>query len=112
MATGRINRQQRVQLGTSNDFWGHEVNSKRIMADKAELRQQFVDAFEGADYPISSPMDLVPALPNGPSTKFESGDFSMTAMELNTKLEGEFPYDDVEAFVDDVMTSLENRDLI
>ena len=82
------------------------------MVDKDDLRQQFVDAFEGADYPISSPMDLVPALPNGPSTKFESGDFSMTAMELNTKLSGDFPYDNVDAFVDDIMTDLEEQDLI
>ena len=82
------------------------------MVDKAQLREQFTEAFEDADYPISSPMDLVPALPSGPSTTFESGEFSMTAMELNTKLDGEFPYENVEAFVDDVMTSLEDRDLI
>ncbi|MUV89310.1 hypothetical protein GJ629_04845 [Halapricum sp. CBA1109] len=83
------------------------------MVDHDDLREQFVEAFEGADYPISSPMDLVPALPNGPSTKFESGEFSMTAMELNTKLgSGNFPYDDVEAFVDDVMVQLEDQDLI
>jgi len=67
-----------------------------------------IDAFEGADYPISSPMDLVPALPNGPGTKFESGDFSMTAMELNTKLSGgDFPYDSPDAFVDDVLEELD-----
>jgi len=82
------------------------------MADKAELREQFVEAFEGADYPISSPMDLVPALPDGPGTRFESGDFSMTAMELNTKLSGDFPYEDVDSFVEDVMASLEERDRI
>jgi hypothetical protein len=81
--------------------------------DKDDLREQFIEAFEGADYPISSPMDLVPALPQGPSTKFESGDFSMTAMELNTKLSGgEFPYDSVEEFVDDVMDQLEDQDLV
>jgi hypothetical protein len=80
------------------------------MVDKDDLRQQFVDAFEGADYPINSPMDLVPALPDGPGTKFESGDFSMTAMELNTKLSGEFPYENVDAFVDEVMESLEDQD--
>lgn len=75
--------------------------------DRQDLREQFVEAFEGADYPISSPMDLVPALPAGPSTNFESGDFSMTAMELNTKLpDAEFPYDDVDSFVDDVMEGL------
>lgn len=83
------------------------------MADKEELRQQMIEAFGGADYPISSPMDLVPALPNGPSTTFESGTFSMTAMELNTKLSGgDFPYDSAEAFVDDIVDELEKQDLI
>ena len=83
------------------------------MVNKDDLREQFVEAFEGADYPISSPMDLVPALPNGPGTKFESGEFSMTAMELQTKLgSGDFPYDSVEAFVDDVLERLDERDLL
>jgi hypothetical protein len=37
----------------------------------------------------------------------------MTAMELNSKLGGgEFPYDSVDAFVDDVMDQLEDQDLI
>lgn len=76
------------------------------MADEAELREQMTDAFEGADYPVTSPMDLVPALPNGPSTKFESGDFSMTAMELNAKLDGDFPYENPESFVNDVIEQL------
>ncbi|APW99090.1 hypothetical protein CHINAEXTREME_15480 [Halobiforma lacisalsi AJ5] len=81
------------------------------MADEAEIREQMIDAFEGADYPISSPMDLVPALPNGPGTKFESGDFSMTAMELNTKASGgDFPYDDVETLVDDIIEQLKEQD--
>jgi hypothetical protein len=83
------------------------------MVDREDLREQFTEAFEGADYPINSPMDLVPALPQGPGTKFESGDFSMTAMELNTKLGGgDFPYESVDAFVDDVMEQLDDQDLI
>ena len=82
------------------------------MVDKDDLRQQMIEAFEGADYSINSPMDLVPALPQGPGTKFESGDFSMTAMELNTKLGGDFPYDSVDAFVDDVVEQLEAQDLL
>ncbi len=78
------------------------------MVDRAELREQMIDAFEGAEYPISSPMDLVPALPDGPGTSFESGEFSMTAMELNAELSGgEFPYESVDAFVDDVLAELE-----
>lgn len=73
-----------------------------------ELRQQFVDAFEGADYPVSNQMDLVPALPDGPGTRFEAGDINLTAMELATKLGGHqsFPYDDVDSLVDDVMDGL------
>ncbi|WP_276260696.1 MTH865 family protein [Haloglomus litoreum] len=81
------------------------------MVDKEDLRQQFTEAFEGADYPVNSPMDLVPALPNGPGTTFESGDFSMTAMELNTKGGGnqEFPYENVDDLVDDIMEGLEDQ---
>lgn len=81
------------------------------MVDRDDLRQQFTEAFEGADYPVNSPMDLVPALPSGPATSFESGDFSMTAMELNTKGGGsqEFPYDSVDDLVDDVMEGLEEQ---
>ena len=87
------------------------------MADeetKAELRKQFTDAFEGADYPVSNPMDLVPALPNGPGTRFEAGDVSFTAMELSTKVSSDqdFPYDNVDALVDDLMDGLEKNDLI
>lgn len=78
------------------------------MVDKDDLREQFIEAFEGADYPVNSPMDLVPALPQGPGTKFESGDFSMTAMELNSKGGGgDFPYEDVESLVDDILEGLE-----
>ena len=80
------------------------------MTDGDDLRQQMIDAFEGADYPINGPMDLVHALPNGPGPTFESGDFSMTATELNTNLgDGKFPCDSVEALVDD-MGQLEDRD--
>ena len=89
------------------------LHATHDMVDKEDLREQFVEAFEGADYPSSSPMDLVPALPDGPGTRFESGDFSMTAMELNTKLSGgNFPYDDVDSFVDDVIEQLEEQDLL
>lgn len=78
--------------------------------DIDEIREQMLEAFGGADYPVGSPMDLVPALPDGPGTTFESGDFSMTAMELNMKLpSGDFPYDDVESFVDDIIESLKDE---
>lgn len=85
------------------------------MADvRAELRDQLIDAFEGADYPVANQMDLVPALPDGPGTRFEAGDVSFTAMELATKLsdEQEFPYDDVETLVDEILDGLENKGML
>ncbi|MFB6353190.1 MAG: MTH865 family protein [Halobacteriales archaeon] len=79
-----------------------------------ELREQFTRAFEGADYPVSNQMDLVPALPDGIGTRFEAGDFSMTAMELGTKMDDiqNFPYDDVETLVDDLIEGIKAKDLI
>jgi hypothetical protein len=89
--------------------------AKVDMVDKDDLRQQFVTAFEGADYPVTSAMDLVPALPDGPATTFESGEFSMTAMELNSQISGsetEFPYETVDELVDELMDGLENEGMI
>lgn len=81
------------------------------MADdetEAEIRAQLLEAFEGADYPVDNQMDIVPALPNGPGTRFESGDVSFTAMEMAAKLGShqEFPYASAESLVDDVMEGL------
>ena len=81
------------------------------MADRDNVRQQFEEAFEGADYPVNSPMDLVPALPNGPGTQFDVGDETITAMELNQEAsgQGDYPYDSVDALVDDLMDGLEEE---
>ena len=81
---------------------------------EADLREQFTRAFEGADYPVSNQMDLVPALPDGPGTKFEAGDFSMSAMELGMKLSSaqEFPYEGVDELVEDLMTALKEKEYI
>jgi len=78
---------------------------------ETELRKELLDAFSGADYPVQNQMDLVPALPNGPSTTFEAGGESFTAMELATKLSGraEFPYADAESLVDDVVAGLKDE---
>jgi hypothetical protein len=87
----------------------------RTMGDtEAELREQLTEAFEGANYPVNNPMELVPALPNGPATRFESGDVSFTAMELATKLGDvqEFPYDSAGELVDDVIEGLKEKDML
>ena len=84
------------------------------MVDTDELRLQFTRAFEDAEYPVNNQMGLVPALPEGPGTKFESGDFSMTAIELATKLSDhqEFPYASVDDLVDDIMAGLKAKEYI
>jgi hypothetical protein len=79
-----------------------------------ELRQQLRDAFEDASYPVDNQMGLLPALPDGPGTRFEAGDFSMTAMELGSKLSDsqEFPYEDLDALVEDIIAGLKEKDFI
>lgn len=78
------------------------------MTDTEDLRAEFIDAFEDADYPVTGQMDLVPALPNGPRTTFEAGDLEFSVMELASKLgtHTNYPYDDVESLVDDIMAAL------
>ena len=79
-----------------------------------DLRDQLIAAFEGADYPVKNQMELVPALPDGPGTTFESGDVSVTAMELATKLSSyqDFPYDDVETMVDDAIHGMKETGIL
>jgi hypothetical protein len=80
----------------------------------ADLREQFRAAFEDADFPVTDQMDLVPALPDGPGTRFEAGDVSFSAMELAANLDGhqEFPYESVDELVDDVMAALKSEGLL
>jgi hypothetical protein len=87
------------------------------MADaEAELRAQFEEAFQDAEFPVKNQMDLVPALPNGPGTRFEAGDgdVSFTAMEMAAKLgdHQEFPYEDVDSLVDDIIEGLKAEGML
>ena len=81
---------------------------------EAELREQFNEAFGGAEFPVTTQMDLVPALPDGPGTTFSAGDRTLSAMELASKLGGhqDFPYEDVESLVDDVIAGLKAEGVI
>lgn len=75
---------------------------------EAEVREQLLDAFGGADFPVEDQMELVPTLPDGPATTFEVGDRSYSAMELAAAISGhqEFPYESAEALVDDVVAAM------
>lgn len=85
-----------------------------MQSTESELREQFTEAFAGADFPITGQMDLVPALPDGPGTTFTAGDRTFSAMELASELSGhqEFPYEDVESLVDDAIAGLKHEDVI
>lgn len=82
--------------------------------DTEAIRRQLIDAFEGADYPVSNPMELLPALPNGPATTFESGEFSMSVLELRDGAQRTsgatdgFPYETPEALADDIVDGLQD----
>jgi len=85
------------------------------MADvESEMRSQLRDAFGGADFPVNNQMDLLPALPDGPGTTFEAGDVRVSAMELGSRLSGyqEFPYDDVDTLVDDVIEGMKEEGML
>lgn len=85
------------------------------MVSEDELRHELIDAVEGGNYPINGPMELLPALPDGPATTIESGDFSITAMELTTEIpQGtlSFPYESPEEFANEVLEKMKEYDVI
>lgn len=92
------------------------VNEEDIRkVDVDELRPQLIDAFEGAEYPVTDPLGLMPALPNGPGTTFESNGATFTVLQvqdlgnetLDIKTAPEFPYEDAESLVDDICRSIQ-----
>jgi len=83
------------------------------MSVREELSASLRTVFEKANYPVKSVMDLMPVLPQGPMTKFEGGGKSFTAMDLSTKLgSGNFPYENADALISDILDGLENGGLI
>ena len=81
---------------------------------ETELREQLSEVFSNADYPVNDAMELIPALPDGPSTTFRAGDNSFTAMEMATRVSEhqDFPYGSADALVDDVVAALKTEDMI
>ena len=81
------------------------------MSNRDELEQQLKEVFGKADFPINNVMELLPVLPQGPSTQFTAGEKSWSAMELSQKLssQADFPYHDVDSFVKDVLAGLESE---
>jgi hypothetical protein len=75
---------------------------------ESEMRGQLLAVFGRADYPVEDPFELIPVLPDGPSTTFEAGDVTIGAMELGMEYAEyqAYPYDEAESLVEDLMTGL------
>lgn len=79
---------------------------------KYEMRQSLKDEFGKAEYPVEGIRDFMFVLSNGPLTKFKAGDIEVSVMDLamKSKKGADFPYEDVDSLVDDIMFALEEDD--
>lgn len=85
-----------------------------MATDTAEqLRAELETVFTNAEYPVEEPMELVPALPDGPSTTFEAGDVRVGVMDFGAEYAEyqEYPYETAEALIDDLMTGFREEGL-
>lgn len=75
---------------------------------EAEFRTQFTTVFEAAEYPLASPFELIPLLPDGPTTKFSANGVTVPAIDLGLRHGHHlsFPYSSVEKLVDDIIRAL------
>ena len=75
---------------------------------ETEIRQQLIEVFSEAEYPVTEPFELIPVLPDGAATTFEAGDVTLGAMDIGMGYAEyqEYPYQTVEALVDDLMAGL------
>jgi hypothetical protein len=72
-----------------------------------------LEIFGQADYPLTDPVELIPVLPDGAATTFEADGVTLGAMELGIGYAEyqEYPYENVEDLVDDLMTGLRDNDV-
>lgn len=84
------------------------------MTDTAEqLQEELTEVFSRAEYPVEEPMELVPALPDGPSTTFEAGEVRVGVMELGGEYAEyqDYPYETVDELVADLMDGFRSEGL-
>lgn len=77
-------------------------------ATERALRSQFTSVFGDASFPLTDPLDLIPLLPDGPSTTFDADGVTVEAIELGMTYGKyqQYPYDSVENLVDDLIAGL------
>lgn len=84
------------------------------MTHEEKLREQFTEVFGEANYPLESPFKLIPLLPDGIRTTFESEDVVIPAIDLGMVYGDyqDYPYESVESLVDDLIHGLKSEDVI
>jgi len=72
------------------------------------IRRQLLTVFEAAEYPVAEPFELIPILPDGAATTFETHDIELSAVDIGMGYAEyqEYPYQNAENLVDDLMTGL------
>lgn len=80
---------------------------------ETQIRNQLIEVFSNADYPIAEPFELIPALPDGAATTFEAADIELGAMDIGMGYAEyqEYPYRDAESLVDDLMQGLHDDNI-
>lgn len=79
-----------------------------------EFRKQFEEVFGRASFPVESPFELIPHLPDGPLTSFEAGEVVIPAIDLGMVYGDyqDYPYKELEELVDDLIHGLKQEDTI
>ncbi|MFC6755495.1 MULTISPECIES: MTH865 family protein [Haloarcula] len=81
---------------------------------EACLREQFATTFGQATFPLRDPFELLPLLPDGPATEFEAGSVVVPAIDLGMVYGTyqTYPYDSVDALVDDLIHGLKQEGVL
>lgn len=80
---------------------------------ETEMRQQLIDVFSNAEYPVTEPFELIPVLPEGAETTFEAGDVTLGAMDIGMGYAEyqDYPYQTADSLVDDLMSGLRDDNI-
>ena len=85
-----------------------DTNDACGLTTERALQNQFEGAFGQASYPLESPFELIPILPDGPETIFEANGIQIPAIDLGL-VHGRhlnFPYRSEDELVKDTMEAL------
>ncbi len=77
----------------------------------AVLGSMLEDVFLDAFFPVESPFDLIPLLPDGKDTVFTVGKVKISAKDIGMKYNDhqEYPYDSSDQLIEDIIKSVQKH---